>query len=236
MALLGGSGEKKRKTAKRYARSIPDIADALDVTERTVRNWLADGAPGKERGRYDIEAIDAWRAANTRGGAKRSGAWQDELSQAEAEKARHEARIAKMKADKMAGIVTDTQSVELDAAEMCTLIRVRLQQLPEEVSYLRCDPEEIPHALRERIDYVLTSMASSDYHRHFVKHRIAFIEVAIDQVVADMLAASPVAERVDVERRLKKAIDDFRRRIEDASGAIINDMVKHDDKGIHDGG
>jgi len=45
--------------------SIPAAANALRVAPRTVAAWLAAGAPG-ERGRYDTEAIRAWRERSLR--------------------------------------------------------------------------------------------------------------------------------------------------------------------------
>ncbi len=45
--------------------SIPAAANALGVAPRTVAAWLAAGAPG-ERGKYDIEALRAWRERSLR--------------------------------------------------------------------------------------------------------------------------------------------------------------------------
>jgi phage terminase Nu1 subunit (DNA packaging protein) len=40
-----------------------DVAEYFSVHTRTVATWLAQGAPGPVRGRYDLEAISDWRDA-----------------------------------------------------------------------------------------------------------------------------------------------------------------------------
>lgn len=43
-------------------KTIREVAEAFEISERAVKYWLAAGAPGKS-GTYDLAAIEAWRAA-----------------------------------------------------------------------------------------------------------------------------------------------------------------------------
>lgn len=42
--------------------TIREVAEAFEVSERSIKYWLAAGAPGKP-GAYDLAAIEAWRVA-----------------------------------------------------------------------------------------------------------------------------------------------------------------------------
>ncbi len=67
------------------AANLAEAAAALGVTERSVRRWIAEGAPTVCRGRrgrgggtlLDIKAIEAWRASQ--GAVGRPGADADQL-------------------------------------------------------------------------------------------------------------------------------------------------------------
>lgn len=51
---------------------ITDIAEAFEVTDRTVKNWLKQGLPRYQVGkvlRFDLEKVKAWM--ETKGGVEK---------------------------------------------------------------------------------------------------------------------------------------------------------------------
>lgn len=81
------AARKKKETP--VSQTVPTIAAAaarLGVHPRTVKDWLASGAPGKE-GDYDVDAIRAWRAATRKAAPASEGGrakWEERKARAEA--------------------------------------------------------------------------------------------------------------------------------------------------------
>jgi len=67
--------------------TIAAAAKRLGVHERTLKEWLGVGCPG-ERGKYDVDAITAWRSANRAPPKSQEGGgrskWERRKSRAEA--------------------------------------------------------------------------------------------------------------------------------------------------------
>lgn len=50
-----------------YVKTQREVASALGVNRHTVKEWLAEGAPGLVDGTYSIDAIRQWREVHKKG-------------------------------------------------------------------------------------------------------------------------------------------------------------------------
>lgn len=77
----------KKVEAPRVVKTIAAAAKALGVHERTLKQWLTDPECPRSRGKYDVEAIRAWRDANKKPGASADSPrakWETRKARAEA--------------------------------------------------------------------------------------------------------------------------------------------------------
>jgi phage terminase Nu1 subunit (DNA packaging protein) len=104
-----------------------DIAALFGVTDRTIRNWIAEGLTGNGEGRavtYDWPTVLAWRDDRI-SGAKAG----PDLTDRE-RKLRAEADLAEMEAAKMAGDLLDAQDVGREWGGFLSRLKVNLDGLP----------------------------------------------------------------------------------------------------------
>ena len=124
------------------------VATAIGVDRHTVKQWLAEGAPGKTSKGYDIAAIAEWRDLNKR---KYGDDWRDiegitedeykarmsiaKLRKAEGEALKYEseARIKEHEAQKTTEDVVHLDDVERFMAGVFAETRRLLDRLPMEM-------------------------------------------------------------------------------------------------------
>lgn len=138
---------------KRTVRTQGELASALDVTDRTVRHYLARGMPGCDsRGRYNVERCRGWISKNIR---ERETLDVSELKEAfvRAELAKTEEQAKKLK---LANDILERQLVYRDevlqsASEMVLRIKTRLEAFPAEVEM------QLPNEVRADVKRELES-------------------------------------------------------------------------------
>ena len=162
------------------------VAAAIGVDRHTIKEWLAEGAPGKTSKGYDIAAIVQWRDLNKR---QYGDDWRDiegisedeykarmsiaRLRKAEGEALKYEseARIKEHEAQKTTEDVVHLDDVERFMAGVFAETRRLLERLPMEMK--NGYPEEIRDALAQdleaRLSIVLRTM--SGYCRRLVDLR-----------------------------------------------------------------
>ena len=76
----------KRKSSK-TVKTRSEIARNFGVSERSVATWLSSGCPGKP-GKYDLQAIAAWRRGKVKKEAASSETWKERFQKEKAKIAR----------------------------------------------------------------------------------------------------------------------------------------------------
>lgn len=112
-----------------------ELANELDVTDRTVRTYLASGMPGADsRGKYNVERCRSWVAANVR---VRETVDSSELHEryklAEVEKMEEQAKKLKLDREIREGELVDRDDVVQAASEAFLMLKARLESLPDEL-------------------------------------------------------------------------------------------------------
>ena len=105
-----------------------DLAALFGVTDRTIRNWDAEGLPGNGEGRgrvYDFASVLPWYVARVSGSRGGDG----DLSDREREQ-RANADMAEMKAQEMAGFLVNAQEVQRGWTDFLTRLRTNLMGFP----------------------------------------------------------------------------------------------------------
>ena len=111
-----------------------DIAALFGVTDRTIRNWIAEGLPGNGEGRgrlYDWPTVLAWRDARISG--FRGGS--SDLTDRE-RKLKGEADLVQMEAAKEAGHLLDANEVQQVWEAFLARLKVNLDGLPDRAAPL----------------------------------------------------------------------------------------------------
>lgn len=136
-----------KKTASRVVKTIAAAAKALGVNSRTLKEWFTDPECPRERGKYDVDAIRAWREATKKpavGSESARAKW-------ETRKAKYDARMKALefrtRLGKLISVDLAAQLVKQHIAEVVT----HLDQLPDyAVAGLRVDTK-VKSRLRDRI-------------------------------------------------------------------------------------
>ena len=117
------AGPPREAAAAKPVATIAAAAAAIGVHQRTLKEWLSRGAPGSA-GKYDVQAIEAWREATLRPTPEAGDDWQKRRTAAQAQ--REEIRLSR---DRRALIeVAEAERiVKRHAAE----VRAHLDQLPD---------------------------------------------------------------------------------------------------------
>lgn len=109
-----------------------DLAALCGVTDKTIRNWDAEGLPGNGKGRgrtYDWHEVLAWRDARisgSRGGGK-------DLTDKE-RKLKAEADLAEMQAAEKAGQLVDAKEVCKAWEPFLSRLKVNLDGVPDKAA------------------------------------------------------------------------------------------------------
>src|SRR5262245_35605022 len=136
------------------------LAAEVGVARQTLHDWEAEGCPMDS-----ADAIREWRANHKlprRGVALEPGeTLQGRLLEAQIWKHSEDARNRKMKNDQLAGQLYDAQEVERNVAELTSVIRARLESIPDELGTEF--PAELRLQLRQRLEdhirLILTQMS-----------------------------------------------------------------------------
>lgn len=140
---------KAKPKAKPPATTVSTIAAAasrLGVHPRTLKEWLAGGAPGKE-GAYDVEAIRAWRAATRKAQPASEGG----RAKWEERKARAEALIKELRYRESRGQLVSVARASQVVRQHISEVNTHLDQLPDYAVASSRLPTEQKKKLRERI-------------------------------------------------------------------------------------
>lgn len=136
------------------ASSISQVANYFGVHPRTVKDWLAAGAPPKKDARYDLRAIEEWRAANRKNKSKPPS---DEATLAALKKLQAEARIKEADAalkEYRTLLATDHSLVDkVDVERFISHFLTQARRLIEKTEHAICAavPRKYQQQLREEI-------------------------------------------------------------------------------------
>jgi phage terminase Nu1 subunit (DNA packaging protein) len=111
-----------------------DISALFGVTDRTIRNWIAEGLPGNGEGRgrlYDWPTVLAWRDDRISGFRGTSADLTDKER-----KLKGEADKIQMEAAKMAGQLLDAEEVQQAWGDFLSRLKVNLDGLPDRAAPL----------------------------------------------------------------------------------------------------
>ncbi|QEF98160.1 hypothetical protein Mal15_22080 [Stieleria maiorica] len=153
-----------------FAETIAEAAKSLGVHERTLKSWLAEGAPPKTDDGYNVDAILQWRAAN-RKTSDLSLEDPDEFKlrmalaklkeqEGKADKVTEEAAIAAYKKHLLAEGLIHASSANNTFANALKNIRNRLQRIPVELAagYAPEIQRQLERDLAQRIDIALRAL------------------------------------------------------------------------------
>ena len=136
----GGSGQTH---ASDVVPTIAEAAKRIGVHERTLKTWLARGAPGRA-GAYDLAAIAVWHEATI-------GPIDDEeLSEQAKWRARREAasaQLEELKLEQRRGHLVDVDLAARHYARHIAEAKVLLEQLPDQL-LAQC-PTKLPKAAKK---------------------------------------------------------------------------------------
>ncbi len=125
--------------AETEAPKITELAAHYDVSRQTIYTWRDKGCPV----RAGVEAIDRWLQEQRPDPAKAKGPLQEQLLEAQIEKALQEARAKRLKNDLLEGLLVNSEDASQHVAETLTILNARLEQIPDELR------KELPADYRE---------------------------------------------------------------------------------------
>lgn len=152
--------KRKLKTEPaRIVKTRAELAKALGgKAVRTVADYIAAGMPASP-GAYDVAACQQWIAEHIRTAsdeAPAAGGVMEQIKRAELEIKRQDARARKLKTDRLAGQLYNADDVERGAAEMTGRIKLRLEQLPDEIA--QCVAAKERRTVCERVTQVIEQL------------------------------------------------------------------------------
>ncbi len=109
-----------------------ELAIALNVSERMVRNYIRDGMPGFQ-GRYSIAECREWVANNINSPNAEVGDLKEKRLRAEIRKLNADAESKECKNAIMRGDILYRDDVDRQIAEVLTRIKTRLESVPDEM-------------------------------------------------------------------------------------------------------
>tara|TARA_A100001391_G_scaffold126198_3_gene86316 strand:+ start:1475 stop:2005 length:531 start_codon:yes stop_codon:yes gene_type:complete len=173
--------DASRDDVTRYVSTMQDVASALGVNRHTVKEWLAEGAPGKGPEGYDVEAILTWRTISKSStsssieGIDDDGQgpeeWKFRKLIAEAREKEAKAKIAEFEAQKTTEDVVHLDDVERFLSLVFAEARRVLKRIPKEMKpgYAEDLREAIGQDLDDRLDIALRTL--SGYCRRVTRMR-----------------------------------------------------------------
>lgn len=139
--------------------TIAGAARALGVHERTVKTWLARGAPGAP-GNYDVQAIAVWHASEI--GTSESDENISQRALWETRRAAAAAQFEELRLEERRGHLVDVGLAARHYARHIAEAKVMLEQLPDRL--LAHVPAKLPRAarkiFRERIHTAVVEVMS----------------------------------------------------------------------------
>ncbi|QDV87181.1 hypothetical protein [Planctomycetes bacterium TBK1r] len=172
------------------AKTLAEVASAFNVSSRTVSEWKVKGCPGLEtRGRYDLDAIAAWRALQPkRPDQIEASDLQEELLRQDVRKRTAEADIKSHQRDRVVGNLIAEEQVNLFASLWFREAARQFRALPKKVS---------------------AGFAPSEQLEQFTEELSVKIETALKGIrtKAAVLAGQAV-EQSDIEQTFNVSIDD----------------------------
>ena len=131
----------------RFVKTAGEVAKLLGVSRRTVAFWIHQGAPPKRNGRYDVDAIEAWRGvvpvkAPSNASVPDDPAPVDQVSPANIAIQRQEWALRKERAvakqqelelAKLEGTLIEAEVPAREYAAHITTARTLLEQLPDAI-------------------------------------------------------------------------------------------------------
>lgn len=191
------------------------VAKAFGVSERTVRNWVADDMPVRGDGRYDLKAIQGWKfvqAEKHPGGRKKKSA--DESGQNwEEEYRKWKAMAEELRYKKMTGDLIDRADVEKGLIHISTVVKRAFLALPKSISpqLAGLEPREILRILTGKIRHIIGQFATNKIFEE-IELQMSFDDLEDDKDPADSndsddvpapAAPEPPPQRVDRKTRIK---------------------------------
>ena len=157
-----------------FVPTIDAVAKAIGVHARTVKGWLASGAPGETENGYDVEAIRQWRAENMRSRPgdepepgienyrERMAAAKLSKAEGESRKVNAEAEIKTFDAQKLADNLCYIEDVENWVSQALTRLRNGLAKIPAQLAagYAPDIRQQLEVDCRERIEIELRAIVS----------------------------------------------------------------------------
>lgn len=135
--------------------TIYEVAAAVGLSERTIRQYLLEGCPGKT-GQYSLPEISKWIRKRLESQiAQASGA------DIEQEKLRIDVETRRIKLRHMAGELVDRSAARAEIEQMINVIRSRLEATPVELSTglpPTLQPDFIADA-RHKVNLILTELS-----------------------------------------------------------------------------
>lgn len=150
---------KPKNPPAQIAKTRAELAKALGrKSVRSIGEYIAAGMPGKA-GAYDVEVCRTWIAENIRTAPTETpaaGGVLEQIKRAELEIKKQDARARKLKTDRLANQLYSAEDIELGAAELTSRIKLRLEQLPDEVA--QCVAAKERGVVRERVTQVIEQL------------------------------------------------------------------------------
>ena len=122
-------GKQKAAEHPGIVRTRREVAKVFTVTVRTVANWLAEGAPGKQ-GCYPIAEIAKWREAQNARTQAKDAADPDTREFWEREFRKAKTQIARLEYRRVRGELVEKSIVERGRVERVNIVKNRLRALP----------------------------------------------------------------------------------------------------------
>ena len=152
------------------ATTISEAAKEIGVHQRTLKEWLADGAPEKTDAGYDIEGIKTWRKLNRKSSELELGD-PDEFKfrmamaklkeqEGKADKVSSEAVITEFKRQLLSEGLVHKSAVNNYLARVLSTCRNQIQKIPAQLAagYAPEIQRELERDCAQRIDIVLRAL------------------------------------------------------------------------------
>lgn len=145
---MKGKGGAKLQRPAWFVRSQRSVAEAFDLSPRTIATWLRDGAPRAEGGYYDLLELARWRGRREGAGAGAGGDTSEELPTTwKDRKARADALMAELKQRELEGeLYSGERIVELTRQRLqlfTTTLDALCSALPAELEGLTKEEAEL---------------------------------------------------------------------------------------------
>lgn len=126
----------KKKVSSEQQTTLFGAANALGISETTLKRWHARGCPDKKDGVYDITAMKAWADANLKATRPRLSEAEGEVSKAKWSAMREKAmaQLAETKLGKERGELVEIEVVVRDFTEIVVTLMTHVRQLPDSLA------------------------------------------------------------------------------------------------------